>query len=141
MKVYKYGIIMGLVSIVSTFFLVGIPSGTQAPILVANAAVFAAGIISVLMLGPVMKKYASACVISILYVLALTLLSSYIELYTKGYAVYKVGFIPGLVIAFAGIVTSLQNRGRSKIAVSMFICIIAFLLSTGSAVITLMAGK
>ena len=141
MKVYSYGIIMGITSIVSVFFLVGIPSGTKAPIEVANAAVFVAGIISVLMLGPVMKRYASACVISILYVLALTLLSSYIELYTKGYTMYTVGFVPGLVISFAGIITSLQNRGKSKILISMFICIIAFLLSVGSGVISLMAGK
>ncbi|MBO4579972.1 MAG: hypothetical protein J5715_07455 [Clostridiales bacterium] len=141
MKVYSYGIIMGITSIVSVFFLVGIPSGTKAPIEVANAAVFVAGIISVLMLGPVMKRYASACVISILYVLALTLLSSYIELYTKGYTMYSVGFVPGLVISFAGIITSLQNKGRKKIAISMFICIIAFLMSVGSGVISLMAGK
>ena len=141
MKVYSYGIIMGITSIVSVFFLVGIPSGTKAPIEVSNAAVFVAGIISVLMLGPVMKRYASACVISILYVLALTLLSSYIELYTKGYTMYTVGFVPGLVISFAGIITSLQNRGKSKILISMFICIIAFLLSVGSGVISLMAGK
>ena len=141
MKVYSYGIIMGITSIVSVFFLVGIPSGTKAPIEVANAAVFVAGIISVLMLGPVMKRYASACVISILYVLALTLLSSYIELYTKGYTMYSVGFVPGLVISFAGIITSLQNRGKSKILISMFICIIAFLMSVGSGVISLMAGK
>lgn len=142
MKIYKYGIIMGLTSIISTLLLAGVPTGTSTPLEVANGAVFAAGIISVLMFGPVMKKHASACLISILYVLVLTLMSYYIEIYTRGYTMYTVGYVPGLVISFAGIITSLQNRGKNKIAVSMFICIIAFLFSIGNAVVTYMAtGK
>ena len=56
MKIYKSGIFMGFTSIASSVFLLGIPSGT-APLEVANGALFAAGIISVLMMGPVMKKY------------------------------------------------------------------------------------
>ncbi|MCR4669672.1 MAG: hypothetical protein K5643_00620 [Saccharofermentans sp.] len=136
MKFYKSGIFMGLTSIASSVFLLGIPSGT-APLEVANGALFAAGIISVLMMGPVMKKYASACVSSIIYVIALMSLSTYIELNTRGYSIYMLGFVPGAAIALSAIITSLQNKGKMRIWPSMIINIIAMLVSGANAGFTL----
>lgn len=136
MKIYKSGIFMGFTSIASSVFLLGIPSGT-APLEVANGALFAAGIISVLMMGPVMKKYASACVSSIIYVIALMSLSTYIELNTRGYSIYMLGFVPGAAIALSAIITSLQNKGKMRIWPSMIINIIAMLVSGANAGFTL----
>ncbi len=136
MKFYKSGIFMGFTSIASSVFLLGIPSGT-APLEVANGALFAAGIISVLMMGPVMKKYASACVSSIIYVIALMSLSTYIELNTRGYSIYMLGFVPGAAIALSAIITSLQNKGKMRIWPSMIINIIAMLVSGANAGFTL----
>lgn len=137
MKVYKSGIVMGLTSVASSFLLLGIPFG-QEPFEVMNAAVFAAGIISVLMLGPVMKKYVQASVSSIIYIIALVSISSYIELTSRTIKMCMVGFIPGAVIALAGIITSLQLSGKKRIAPSMVINIIAILLSGASAGLTIM---
>ena len=139
MKVYVSGIVMGVIAIVSSLLFVGVPFGISI-LEIVNTALFIVGFIAVLLVGLAFKKPFAAMIISILYVVSLFILTLAIESGSNGFTLVAVGFIPGLVIAATGLISSLQIKSKKKILPSMIVNILAILVSCANVYLSYVNG-
>lgn len=139
MKVYVSGIVMGVIAIVSSLLFVGVPFGISI-LEIVNTALFIVGFIAVLLVGLAFKKPFAAMIISILYVVSLFILTLAIESGSNGFTLVAVGFIPGLVIAATGLISSLQIKSKKKILPSMIVNILAILVACANVYLSYVNG-
>ena len=136
-KTYIQGIILGVLSILSGLLFVGIPFGTAA-IEIANMAVLGIGMIVVLIVGILLKKYTAALITSVIYLVVTFALTMFIEINMSDFILVGVGFVPGLSIAITGLITAVQQKGQKKILAGIIINAIGILIGVASLVMTLM---
>lgn len=117
----------------------GIPFGTEI-IEIANAIVLLIGVVAVIILGVLKKKYTSAIIVSVIYLAVLFLLTMMIELNMIGFVLVGVGFMPGLSLALTGLITSLQRKGEKKILAGIVLNALGILVSIASLALSVMNG-
>ena len=139
MKTYIQGILFGILSVLSSLMMSGIPFGTEI-IEIANAIVLLIGVVAVIILGVFKKKYTSAIIVSVIYLAVLFLLTMMIELNMIGFVLVGVGFMPGLSLALTGLITSLQRKGEKKILAGIVLNALGILVSIVSLALSVMNG-
>ena len=139
MKTYIQGILFGILSVLSSLMMSGIPFGTEI-IEIANAIVLLIGVVAVIILGVFKKKYTSAIIVSVIYLAVLFLLTMMIELNMIGFVLVGVGFMPGLSLALTGLITSLQRKGEKKILAGIVLNALGILVSIASLALSVMNG-
>ena len=137
MKTYIQGILFGILSVLSSLMMSGIPFGTEI-IEIANAIVLLIGVVAVIILGVFKKKYTSAIIVSVIYLAVLFLLTMMIELNMIGFVLVGVGFMPGLSLALTGLITSLQRKGEKKILAGIVLNALGILVSIASLALSVM---
>ena len=139
MKTYIQGILFGILSVLSSLMMSGIPFGTEI-IEIANAIFLLIGVVAVIILGVFKKKYTSAIIVSVIYLAVLFLLTMMIELNMIGFVLVGVGFMPGLSLALTGLITSLQRKGEKKILAGIVLNALGILVSIASLALSVMNG-
>ena len=139
MKTYIQGLLFGILSVLSSLMMSGLPFGTEI-IEIANAIVLLIGVVAVIILGVFKKKYTSAIIVSVIYLAVLFLLTMMIELNMIGFVLVGVGFMPGLSLALTGLITSLQRKGEKKILAGIVLNALGILVSIASLALSVMNG-
>lgn len=128
MKNYKSGIILGIVSIISTIIFVGIPIGNNF-FEIVNEILYVTGLMVLLYLGLIRKNDKFTIIFSIVYLIVLFILTGFIELNYNDFTLVAIGIIPGLLISIVGLIRTISNMAKYKTRVSLIINIIALILS------------
>ena len=139
MKTYMQGIVLGILSILSSIMMSGIPFGSGI-IEIANAVVLVIGVFAVIFLGIIKKKYTAALIVSVIYLVILFLLTMIIELNLSGFTIVGLGFVPGLAVSITGLVTSMQRKGEKKIIAGIILNALGILVSIASLGMSVMNG-
>lgn len=139
-KAYKQGIVMGILAIVSALLIAALPLESSV-LEIVNYAVLCAGAVLLTVLGPVLRKYTAAAVVSGVYLASVLTITMVIELGIDTTA-HKMGlgFVPAMIISVTGLITTIQNKGQKKIAVSFILNILGVLLSIAALAMGIIAG-
>lgn len=127
MKKYKTGIILGIISIITSLFIVGIPISLNGLPLI-NMIVLILGLIGLLLMSlKAEDKYLLIYTTSYLVItLTLTII---IEQSEKEYILLLLGWLPSLAVALTGLVKSNQNKDIYNIKLAKILSIIGIALS------------
>ena len=139
MKTYVQGIVLGILSMVSTLLMNGIPFGSGI-IEIANIIVLVIGVIAVILCGIFKKKYTAAVIISAVYLIVSFVLTMIIELNISGFTIVGIGFVPGLSVAITGLITSMQLKGEKKTLAGIILNSLGILLGIASLALSVMNG-
>ena len=138
MRQFKEGIYMGIISIVSSLILIGIPIGPNF-FEIITALVFCVGLFVVLYVG-IWKDSTYTTRVCLIYVASVFVIGGIAKLLNKDCSLMAVGFLPGLIIALAGIMMSLKNK-EYNVKVSLVINGLALFGSILSCFLGYMANK
>lgn len=109
----KNMMVIGVISIISTLLMTGIPFGVEV-LQICNVIVFFAGIVLIIFFGMIRQNDKLLMIISITYAFLLFAITIIIESTSDTYTLLAVGFIPGLLMSIAGLRRT--HKGcRSKI--------------------------
>ena len=138
-KTYKQGIVMGILAVISAVLIAALPLETSV-LEIVNYAVLGTGAILLIVIGPVLKKYTAAAAASGIYLAAVLTITMVIELGidTTSHRM-GLGFIPAMIISVTGLITTIQNKGQKKTAVSLILNILGVLLSISSLTMEIIA--
>ena len=127
MKKYKTGIILGIISIITSLFIVGIPISLKGLPLI-NMIVLILGLIGLLLMSlKAEDKYLLIYTTSYLVItLTLTII---IEQSEKEFILLLLGWLPSLAVALTGLVKSNQNKDIYNIKLAKILSIIGIALS------------
>ena len=128
MKNYKDGIILGIVSILSTLLFTGIPIGNNL-FEIVTLVFFIIGLLLNLYFGFIKKSGKRTVVTSIIYLIILLILVSFIEMKYRNFSLIAIGFIPGLLISVDGIILTKSNKEKYKTIISLILNVIGLVLS------------
>ncbi len=139
-KAYKQGIVMGILAIVSALLIAALPLEFSV-LEIVNYVVLGAGAVLLTVLGPFLKKYTAAAVVSGVFLAAVLTITMVIELGIDT-TTHKMGlgFVPAMIISVTGLITTIQNKGQKKIAVSLILNILGVLLSIATLAMGIIAG-
>lgn len=127
MKKYKTGIILGIISIITSLFIVGIPISLKGLPLI-NMIVLILALIGLLLMSlKAEDKYLLIYTTSYLVItLTLTII---IEQSEKEFILLLLGWLPSLAVALTGLVKSNQNKDIYNIKLAKILSIIGIALS------------
>ena len=128
MKTYIKGIIFGIISILSSLLIVGIPIGTS-PVEISALVILILGIVILLFMALKANNDTVLLVAAAVYVLTVFVLTMIVELSYTDLTVLAIGFIPGAAVGTVGLIRSIKNKSNYKIAVSLIINIIGIVAS------------
>ena len=140
MKKYKNGIIIGLLSILSSLIVVGIPIGSSI-LEIINIIIYIIGLLAIIYFGFIKKNDKYLLVFSFIYLILLIILAGIIEVYYKDYNIMAIGFIIGLLFSIIGIINSNRNKDGYNISFSIGINIIALIISVFSFLMIFINGE
>ena len=140
MKKYKNGIIIGLLSILSSLIVVGIPIGSSI-LEIINIIIYIIGLLTIIYFGFIKKNDKYLLVFSFIYLILLTIFTSIIELNNDSYNVMAIGFIIGLLLSIIGIINSNRNKDGYNVSLSIGINIIALIISLLSFLMIFINGE
>ncbi|MBQ8131460.1 MAG: hypothetical protein IJ193_03125 [Bacilli bacterium] len=139
MKKFKDGIFMGIISIISSSFFVGMPVGKNF-FEILLLLFFIVGVFVILYLGFSKKDSRNTLLFSVLYSFVLFVLVAFIELEFKDFTLYTVGFLPGLVISTTGFYLSKVNKDQYYTKLSLVLNSIGFIISVLSLLMVIPNG-
>lgn len=128
MKKYKIGIVLGIISIITSILFVGVPSSLKGLSLL-NIIIFSLGLLLIIIISllKVEDKYLLIYIIS--YLVIEFNLTAIIESSAKDYTLLLLGWLPGLVISIIGLLKGNQNKKIYNIKTSKILNIIGLVLS------------
>ena len=128
MKNFRDGIILGIISIVSSLLFVGIPIGNRL-LEIIMLVVFISGLLLIMYYGWIKKDSKKIVYISIAYFILLFILVGFIQSFYQDFSLVAIGFVPGLVISLLGVILSKINKYQYKVKISFILNIIGLILS------------
>ena len=128
MKTYIKGIIIGIISILSSLFIVGIPIGTS-PVEIIELVILILGIVILLFMAIKTSNDTALLVAAAAYVLVVFVLTMIIELTFTDLTVLAIGFIPGAAVGVVGLIRTIKNKSDHKITASLILNIIGITAS------------
>ena len=136
-KNYVYGILFGVLSILSSLLLVGLPLiGSIGGII--NIIVFLLGLLIVLYLALIVKKDKTSLIVSIIYSVISCGLTFILESLNKMVDILAIGFLMGFIYSCIGLIRTNINKDEYKTLSSFIINGIALGLSIISLLIILL---
>lgn len=141
MKNYKFGIILGVLSILSSLTFVGIPVGFNNIIETISTVFYVVGLLVIICLGFVGKNDKTTIITTVIYTIILFALVLIIELNYKDYILLEIGFIPGLIMSILGIIKTLKVKSENKTTASFIFNIIGLVLSIASLSLAILDGR
>lgn len=139
MKNYKDGIILGIISIVSSLLFTGFPVGSN-PIEIFTLMFYIVGLLLLVYSGIIKKNSKKTLITTIVYLITLLTLVMIIETKLKGFTLLAIGCIPGLVIGIIGIILTKNNKEKYKTKASIILNIIGLVLSLISLLLVIPNG-
>ena len=139
LKNYTQGIIYGIISILMTLLLTGIPLGNS-HLEIVNIILYIVGLILVLYLGLIIGNDKATLITMIGYLIVSGALTIYIECTTKYEAIFSVGFLSGLIVSFIGLIRTNAVREKYYVRFSFIINSLALLLAVASLVLIFVNG-
>ncbi len=134
MKKYKLGIILGILSIITSLLIVGIPVSLKGLPLINLVVIIICLIGLVIMALKAEDNNLLICTIS--YLVITFALTSIIESSDREYTKLLLGWLPGLIIGIVGLLRSNKNKDIYNIKIAKILNIIGIALS----VINLIGG-
>lgn len=128
MKKYKYGIILGITSMISSILFVGMPIGNNL-LEIISIAIYIIGLLLILYFGIIKKKDKITIISAIIYIVILFTLIAIIELNYENFTSLAVGFVPGLIISIVGIIMTKNNNKEYKTKISLILNCIGLIIS------------
>ncbi|MBO6230125.1 MAG: hypothetical protein J6O50_06120 [Ruminiclostridium sp.] len=128
MKTYIKGIIIGIISILSSLLIVGIPIGTS-PVEIVEIVILILGIVILLFMTLKTNNDTVLLAATATYVLTVFILTMIIELSHTDITVLAIGFIPGAAVGTVGLIRTIKNKSDHKITASLIINIIGIVAS------------
>lgn len=134
MKKYKLGIVLGIISIITSLLFTGVPVAfSNLPLI--NIIVFILGLLG--LIAMYLKAEDKHLLIYIISYLVITFtLTAIIETSDIEYTLLLLGWLPGLIIGIVGLLRSIKNKEIYNIKIAKILCIIGMALS----VINLVGG-
>ena len=139
MKNYKDGIILGVISILSSSLFVGIPVGKNL-IEIVTTIFYVIGLLLIIYFGLIKRSSKRTIITSIVYLIILFLLVAFVEMQYKDFIILAVGFVPGLLISISGLVLTKNNKTKYKTKVSLVLNIIGLIISIISLLLAIPNG-
>ena len=131
MKNYVPGMVLGILSIVSTCAFTGMQVGTNALEILALA-VNAVGILALLCFGLLRKKDKNTLIAAGVYRAILFALVIFVETRYENYTLVAIGFLPGAVMSMIGLLRTRSSRDRYKTKADLILNGIGLALSLAS---------
>ena len=139
MKNYKDGIILGVISILSSSLFVGMPVGKNL-IEIVTTIFYVIGLLLIIYFGLIKRSSKRTIITSIVYLIILFLLVAFVEMQYKDFIILAVGFVPGLLISISGLVLTKNNKTKYKTKVSLVLNIIGLIISIISLLLAIPNG-
>ena len=139
MKNYKDGIILGVISILSSSLFVGIPVGKNL-IEIVTTIFYVIGLLLIIYFGLIKRSSKRTIITSIVYLIILFLLVAFVEMQYKDFIILAVGFVPGLLISISGLILTKNNKTKYKTKVSLVLNIIGLIISIISLLLAIPNG-
>lgn len=127
-KRYKSGITIGILSILSSLIIVGIPIGNNI-LEIINIIFYITGLLIILYLNFIKKNNKYLLIFTIIYLIILTTMIGIIELKYNNYNLLTIGFSIGLILSIIGLINSNKNKNKYNIKSSIIINVIALIIS------------
>ena len=134
MKNKAFLIVTGIISILSSLTMNGLPVGTNILEIIYEAAALL-GLAAVFYAGFIKQNDKMLMILSIAYTVVLFGATMLIEMFLKDFVLVGIGFLPGLVMSLAGLVRN--HRTNRSIAVYI-ICGIALMFAVASIALMVM---
>ena len=139
MKNNKDGIILGIISILSSLLFVGMPIGKNLFEIVTTIFYFI-GLLLIIYFGFIKRNSKNTIITSIVYLIILFILVIFIKMQYKDFITLAIGFIPGLLISISGLILTKNNKAQYKTKVSLVLNIIGLILSIISLLLVIPNG-
>ena len=136
---YKYGIIMGILSILTALLLTGVPIGSSTIELI-NIAIFLLGLLVMLIISLKLKKDKVSLIYTLSYLVIVFILTSIIESKYNDFQLYAIGWLPGFVISIIGLIRSKAIEKTYDNKIGMVLNIIGLVLSIISLILIIPNG-
>lgn len=136
---YKYGITMGILSIITTILITGVPVGTSL-IEIINISVYLLGIIVMLILSLKKKNDKVSLIYTLIYLAISIALIMMIETKYNDFKLYAIGWIPGFAISIIGLIRSKDVKKTYDNKLSMILNVIGLVLSIISLILVIPNG-
>ena len=135
MKNNKNGIILGIISILSSLLFTGMPIGKNLFEIVAIM-LYVTGLLLIIYFGFLKRNSKNTIITSIVYLIILFILVVFIEMQYKDFIILAIGFIPGLLISISGLILTKDNKTK----VSLVLNVIGLILSIISLLLVILNG-
>ena len=139
MKNNKNGIILGIISILSSLLFTGMPIGKNLFEIVAII-LYVTGLLLIIYFGFLKRNSKNTIITSIVYLIILFILVVFIEMQYKDFIILAIGFIPGLLISISGLILTKDNKTKYKTKVSLVLNVIGLVLSIISLLLVILNG-
>ena len=139
LKSYKFGIVMGILAIIVSLLITGVPIGSS-PIELVNIAIYLLGVIVMLIISLKKKNDKISLIYTLIYLVTTIVLIAIIESNYDDFKLYAIGWIPGFVISTIGLLRTKDNKKNYNIKVSMILNIIGLILSLISLILVIPNG-
>lgn len=136
---YKYGITMGILSIITTLLITGVPVGTSLIELI-SIIVFLLGIIVMLILSLKKKNDKVSLIYTLIYLAICITLIMMIEIKYNDFNLYAIGWMPGFAISAIGLIRSKDVKKTYDNKLSMILNVIGLVLSIISLLLVIPNG-
>lgn len=139
LKNYKFGIIIGILSIITSLLITGVPIGPS-PIELINIAIYILGIIPIIVLAIKKKNDKLTLIALLLYLAIIFSLTIIIEKNYSDFKLYAIGWIPGFIMSLIGLLRSKDVKKTYNIRACMALSIIGLIISIISLILVIPNG-
>ena len=139
LKKYKFGIATGIISIIISLLITGVPIGPS-PIELVNLAIYIVGVIIMLIISLKKKNDLISLIYTLIYVVTVITLTILIENNYNDFKLYALGWVPGFIISAIGLLRSKANKKIYNTKLSLILNTIGLILSLISLILVIPNG-